>query len=131
MAFEESKAGQRAGASSRVLMRHPSRNNPTERVDWAGASGNLANSSSDDSDCNPYEYAPDHHRRSTSSCSDASTSSSSSSAEWEGIEDEDEEMMEDVVIAAMGNEEEGEEDEGVPLRDFRGAKHTFRIDAEP
>ncbi|KAK7921514.1 hypothetical protein PG985_009536 [Apiospora marii] len=144
MAFEDSKAGQRAGASSRLLMRHPHRNNSTERVDWAGDLemgflDDLAESGSDDDsgsdEDSTYEYAAEHqHRgRPTSSGSDVSSASASSS-EWEDIEDddEDEEVMEDVFVDAMGFkgvEEEGEE--GVPLRDFRGATHMFRIEAGP
>ncbi|KAK8133419.1 hypothetical protein PG984_005431 [Apiospora sp. TS-2023a] len=132
--FEDSKAGQQqaraAGASGRLLMRHP--NNSTERVDWVREVANLemsaflddlADSSDDSDDCSPYEKY---------------LSTDSSSAEWEDIEDDedqDEEMVDNAVVAAMGpgqeDDEEEEKEEGAPLRDFRGAKHTFRIESGP
>ncbi|KAK8038486.1 hypothetical protein PG993_006897 [Apiospora rasikravindrae] len=105
MAYEDSRAGKREGADSRLSVR-----NPTELVDWTDLDENSESSESEGEE----HYFECHESRPTSSGSD---SSNSSAADWENA-DEDVEMA-DTAVA----------EEEAALRDFRRVRHTFMIEA--
>ncbi|KAK8095058.1 hypothetical protein PG997_001743 [Apiospora hydei] len=109
MAYEDSRAGKREGAGSRLSVRRDPNHNQTELVNWA----DLDESSSDSEGEEHYFECREKPRRPSSSVSDSSTSST----EWEDV-DEDEEMV-DTAAA----------EEEAALRDFRRVRHTFMIEA--